>query len=246
MQEAATRPPSGPSLACPNCRAPVESDQLACVECGTPLQVARRSAPGWRATVVGVALALLVLGVGLGFLLRELTSSEPMRAAAPAPTSPSPAASSTAPLPTEGEKKTTTEPAPDQPLPAAGGRESEAPSQSPPASDPSPPAAGNESPGNRAGGAGSVASWPAGESAFTVVLVSSTRRADAQREAERAVADGLPAGILRSNDYSSLNPGYWVVYAGQLDSRGEAARRAQSYSAQGFPDAYPRRIEAGG
>lgn len=249
MQEAPTRPPVGPSLACPNCGAPVESDQLSCVECGTPLQVARRSPPSWRATAAGVALALLVLGVALGFLLRELTTAEPMRVAAPAPaqTSAAPPAGTTAPLPTEGEKKSTAEPAPDQPLPSGGARESEAPGPSPPpAADPSPRATGNESPGNRAGGGGNVESWPAGESAFTVVLVSSTQRSDAQPEAERAVADGLPAGILRSNEYSSLNPGYWVVYAGQFDSRDEAARRAQSYASQGFPDAYPRRIEPAG
>ena len=233
MQEAPPRPPAGASAACPSCGAPVDPDQLSCLECGTPLRVSHRPPPRWRGTVLGVALALLVLGTGLGFLLRELTTDEPNRAAGPA----SPAASApstTAPLPTEGERRRTTdpqaEPAPDEPLPSAGGSESEAP----PSSDPAPPASGS---------AGSVASWPAGKSAFTVVLVSSERRADARGEARRAAAAGLPAGLLRSNDYSSLKPGYWVAYAGEFESRAEAARRAQSYAAQGFPDAYPRRVE---
>ena len=252
MQEAPPRPPAGPSVACPSCGGPVEPDQLSCLECGAPLRVAHGRMPSWRVTVLGVALALLVLGTGLGFLLRELTTEDPTRAAAPA----SPAASApatTAPLPTEGEQptepgsgSTTGEPAPDEPLPSDS-TESEAP----PASDPAPPSApgaeppasGNGSPDEPQATSGSVASWPAGKSAFTVILVSSERRVDARREARRASSAGLPAGLLRSNDYSSLRPGYWVAYAGEFEARPEAARRAQSYAAQGFPDAYPRRIE---
>lgn len=255
MQEAPPRPPAGPSAACPSCGGPVEPDQLSCLECGAPLRVARRRAPSWRVTVLGVALALLVLGTGLGFLLRELTTEEPTRAAAPAPAATAP--TTTAPLPTEGDPTTDSqaaptapEPAPDEPLPSAGGSESEAPpasETSPPAGSSSsgsePPAAAGDSSSEPEREGGDVGSWPAGKSAFTVVLVSSERRADARREAQRASAAGLPAGLLRSNDYSSLRPGYWVAYAGELDSRAEAARRAQGYAAQGFPDAYPRRIE---
>ena len=256
MQEAPPRPPAGPSAACPSCGGPVEPDQLSCLECGAPLRAAHRRLPSWRLTVLGVALALLVLGTGLGFLLRELTTEEPTRAVAP--TSPATTApATTAPLPTEGEAttgtgggSTTAEPAPDEPLPSAGSAESE----TPPASDPAPPAAsdgsesqppatGSGSPDDPQPASGSVASWPAGKSAFTVILVSSERRVDARREARRASGAGLSAGLLRSNDYSSLRPGYWVAYAGEFESRAEAARRAQSYAAQGFPDAYPRRIE---
>jgi len=255
VQEAPPRPPAGPSAACPSCGGPVEPDQLSCLECGAPLRVARRRPPSWRVTVLGVALALLVLGTGLGFLLRELTTEEPTRAVAPAPTTTTPA--TTAPLPTEGDATTDSqaaptmpEPAPDEPLPSAGGSESEAPpasGASPPAGSSSsgsqPPAATDDSSTDPEPASGGVGSWPAGKSAFTVVLVSSERRRDARREAQRASGAGLPAGLLRSNDYSSLRPGYWVAYAGEFDSRAEAARRAQSYAAQGFPDAYPRRIE---
>lgn len=251
MQEAPPRPPPGPGAACPNCGEAVDADQLACVECGAALATARRPPSSWRATVLAVAVALLVLGTGLGFLLRELTTEAPIRAANPAPPTTAPA--TTAPLPTEGEGTTSTsgEPGPDEPLPSAGGAESEAPSGQaapPPASDPSPPAAsdqgtGGGDSGGSGGESGSVASWPAGKSAFTVVLVSTERRTDARREAQRAVDAGLPAGLLRSNAYSSLRPGYWVAYAGEFDSRAEAARRAQSYAAQGFADAYPRRVE---
>lgn len=255
MQEAPPRPPAGPSAACPSCGSPVEPDQLSCLECGAPLRVAHRRAPSWRVTVLGVALALLVLGTGLGFLLRELITEEPTRASAPAPATTAPA--TTAPLPTEGDPTTdsqaaptATEPAPDEPLPSAGGNESEAPpasGTSPPggssSSDSQPPAATGDSSSEPQPAGGGVASWPAGKSAFTVVLVSRERRVDARREAQRASGAGLPAGLLRSNDYSSLRPGYWVAYAGEFDSRAEAARRAQSYAAQGFRDAYPRRIE---
>ena len=253
MQEAPPRPPAGPSATCPSCDGPVEPDQLSCLECGAALRVTHRRLPSWRLTVLGVALALFVLGTGLGFLLRELTTEESTRAVAPT----SPAATApprTAPLPTEGEATTTTgtgsttaEPAPDEPLPSTSSTESEAPPASepaPPASSGSqPPATGSGSPDEPQPASGSVASWPAGKSAFTVILVSSERRVDARREARRASGAGLPAGLLRSSDYSSLKPGYWVAYAGEFESRAEAARKAQSYAAQGFPDAYPRRIE---
>ena len=37
--------------------------------------------------------------------------------------------------------------------------------------------------------------------------------------------DGTSVGVLHSDDFSSLRPGYWVVFSGQYDSQ-SAARDA--------------------
>lgn len=46
---------------------------------------------------------------------------------------------------------------------------------------------------------------------------------EAQGRAETARRDGIPTGVLRSDDYVTLNPGYWVVYSGNYTTREEAA-----------------------
>jgi len=71
------------------------------------------------------------------------------------------------------------------------------------------------------------------------------RFADAgmRSKAHEAIGRGIPAGILRSNDCSSLNAGYWVVYAGQYKSVAAARSKASDYQSQGFAQAYPRLIK---
>jgi hypothetical protein len=67
-----------------------------------------------------------------------------------------------------------------------------------------------------------VETWPDGEEAYTVVLLSSTDRADADARAEEFVDRGTPAGVLRSDDHGSLRPGYWVVFSGRYEAQEEA------------------------
>jgi hypothetical protein len=88
-----------------------------------------------------------------------------------------------------------------------------------------------------------VASWPSGKSGYTVVLVSAKSRKQANAKAQEAIGRGIPAGILRSDDYSSLNPGYWVVFAGTYNSAGAARSKANDYQSQGFAQAYPRLVK---
>jgi hypothetical protein len=46
--------------------------------------------------------------------------------------------------------------------------------------------------------------------------------------------------VLFSSDYSSLRPGYWVVFSGSFGSVGEAAARTARAQELGYTDAYPR------
>jgi hypothetical protein len=74
-----------------------------------------------------------------------------------------------------------------------------------------------------------------------VVLASAANRADAEAVAERAPA-GSPRGVLLSDNYASLNPGYWVAFSGQYTTEDEAARAAERLRGQEFRGAYARDV----
>jgi hypothetical protein len=93
---------------------------------------------------------------------------------------------------------------------------------------------------------GALTAWPAGRSGFTVVLESipiSSGRSLAVARAREASRAGLPeVGVLDSSRYSSLHPGYYVVFSGIYSSRSEAERGRSAASAKGFGTAYAREI----
>lgn len=87
--------------------------------------------------------------------------------------------------------------------------------------------------------------WPA-KNGYAVVLSSIPARgtglAEAKAKAKAALDAGLsPAGILVSSNFSSLHPGYYVVFAGIYDSL-EEAQAAVPDASQKFPNAYARQI----
>ena len=98
---------------------------------------------------------------------------------------------------------------------------------------PQPPGAG--------GGEGptDLAAWPAGTAAYTVVLARTPDEADARARATAALDGGVPAGVLDSDGYATLEPGTWVLFAGRFETQDEAAAEAARYAAAGFPDAEP-------
>ena len=71
-----------------------------------------------------------------------------------------------------------------------------------------------------------LATWPEGTDAWSIVLASIPKRQG--RTAARAIADearqrGLPrVGILDSNRYASLHPGYWIVFTGVYETEPDA------------------------
>jgi septal ring-binding cell division protein DamX len=88
-----------------------------------------------------------------------------------------------------------------------------------------------------------IAKWPAGTTAYTVVLVSASTHKQANTKAREAKSRGIDAGVLHSNNYSSLNPGYWVVFAGQYSTADEARSHIDEYASKGFSGGYPRQIK---
>jgi hypothetical protein len=87
--------------------------------------------------------------------------------------------------------------------------------------------------------------WPA-RNGFTVVLASIPARGggrdDAAAKAKEAIDKGLKkVGVLASDKFSSLHPGYYVVFAGVYDSLDEAQRAATRMLSR-YPNAYAREI----
>jgi hypothetical protein len=94
--------------------------------------------------------------------------------------------------------------------------------------------------------AGALTTWPAGRSGYTLVLESiptSSGRGLALARARAASRAGLPqVGVLDSGRYSSLHPGYFVVFSGIYSSQAQADTAQSAAAAKGFRLAYSRQI----
>jgi hypothetical protein len=91
-----------------------------------------------------------------------------------------------------------------------------------------------------------LAVWPANKSGWTDVLESlplASGHPAAVAKARQAKAAGLAdVGVLVSSQYSSLHPGYYVVFAGVYGSQADASAALPNAHAKGFPDAYQTRV----
>ena len=218
-------------LTCPSCGASADPGQLMCLECGSRLALYYKSAPSWRLPAAIAGLVVLLAGAGVAFALAQVTNNankttaaqptQPVANQAPAdtpPTTSQPAAAPPPSTPTPPPTGTSTAPAP-----TAGAATA---TTTTPAPAPTP----------------STAGWPAGKSAFTVILASLPTQADAQRKLKEAQAAGVSgAAILHSDDFPTLRKGWWVVFDGQYDTIGQAQQQAQQdRSKPGFNEAYPR------
>ena len=91
-----------------------------------------------------------------------------------------------------------------------------------------------------------LAVWPAGQSGYTEVLESipvGAGRDAAVARARRAKRAGIhDVGVISSAQYSSLHPGYYVVFAGIFRTAAEASAGLSDAHAKGFPDAYQTRV----
>jgi zinc-ribbon domain len=228
------RPPAEPT--CPRCGAPHEDGQEYCLECGYRLRAAPGLAgrlssawqrrfgwyPGdwvWRlllgfvVAVIGAVAAIVLAGAGSSGKPLVATEGGSPRT----PTSPVETATVTLPAVTS---------------PTATGPPI-TPTAAPPVTTTAPRP-------------GSLVSWPAGRSGFTVVLESlpsGTGRSLALARARAAARAGLPqVGVIDSSRYSSLHPGYYVVFSGIYSSIGQAQTALQAVAAKGFRLAYAREI----
>lgn len=88
--------------------------------------------------------------------------------------------------------------------------------------------------------------WPVGLDGWTVVLGSypATRGLKTPLAvASRAARKGLPqVGVLDSSAFSSLHPGYYVVFSGVYNAPADAETALRTVESRGFAGAYPRRI----
>jgi hypothetical protein len=91
-----------------------------------------------------------------------------------------------------------------------------------------------------------LAAWPTDKSGYTLVLVSlpvAGGRAAAVARARQAKRAGLDdVGVLVSSDYSSLHPGYYVIFSGIYGSASEASAAVSSAHAHGYTGAYQARV----
>ncbi|HEX6712619.1 MAG TPA: zinc ribbon domain-containing protein [Thermoleophilaceae bacterium] len=220
-------PPEAPAaeiFSCPNCGAPADRGQLMCLECGSRLALGYQRPPSWRLPAAVVGIVLLIAGIGVALALAAVTDNATKTTAA-APTQP---AAQNAPADTP--------PTASQPAPA--------PATSTPTTTPAPSAdtATGTTSTPTATPAAAPSGWPPGKSAFTVIVASMPTQADAEKKLEAAKAAGITgAAILHSDDFPTLNPGYWVVFDGQYDAVDQAQSQAAVDRGKGeFSDAYPR------
>ena len=72
------------------------------------------------------------------------------------------------------------------------------------------------------------------------MLSSDDSQSAAEDKAAGFAADGISGvGVLKSDDFSSLKSGFWVVFSGQYDTQSEASDALDGIDAK---DAYIRHI----
>jgi len=224
-------PPAGAPVpdACPNCGAPLRPDQDWCLNCGQAVTTRIAGPPAWRSPIAIVGVVLLLAAVGLLIAFLELSSDGETVAQSPTPT----------PAATEAIVPTAT-PSPDLGATVTPGADGTlTPTPSPGAeTTPSPTTTATPSPS----ASGSFAGWPAGTTAYTVILWSATTRSEAESKATEFQAAGQDVGILDSSDYSSLRGGYYVVFSGQYTDLDEAQNAADAVQSTA-PGAYAKQVK---
>jgi hypothetical protein len=217
---------------CPTCGAPAQRGQLICLECGGRISLGYRRPPKWQVPAAIVGGVLLLAAGGLALALRDVSDDagdevanrpavstaqkEADRRAAREKTSTSKARTSTTGTKTTARRRTTTTPAPAQNAPGRG-------------------RFGDRAAPVRNG----VAVWPARRNAHTVVLLSAEDRASATNFAKAARKAKVPAGVMRSDDYSSLSKGFYIVFVGVYRDRAQAERSAAKLGRR-YPGSFPQ------
>ena len=75
---------------------------------------------------------------------------------------------------------------------------------------------------------------------FVAVVVSEADEATARATADELTEGGFDSGVLRSDDHTSLAPGFWVAYVGPFADVGAAEGAVADLKAEGYTAAYPR------
>ena len=220
-----------PEVRCQRCGTPAEPLQEYCLECGRRLRtpgVVPKLAEGWRRRLRWypgdwiwpslLALVVAALAASAAILwTREAESAA--RETLVGDTSPLPTTVATIP-------ETSSAPAPTVPTATTE-------------------TAGTTTAPRSSSGRSQI-EWPRGRSGWTLVLASlpaSAGRDAATARARDALEAGLPqVGVLESERFASLHPGYYVVFSGVYGSLSEAQDAASKAADAGFGNSYGRRI----
>jgi hypothetical protein len=222
-------PPDGAAGECPRCGTPYAPAQEYCLECGLRLPVTGgivgRLATAWRRRlpyypgdwIWPVLVALVIAGIAAAVAIAATRESGGRKTLVATTTQ----GTLSGTVETVGPTGPGTAPSP-----------TTAP---PPPPSPTPPPPPNQ-----------LTSWPAGTNGYTVVLNSvpkSSGRPQAVRVAKAALKAGLgDVGVLDSARYSSLHPGYYVVFSGVFHSLAETQSTVATARSSGYPSAYARPI----
>ena len=216
---------AGGSSACPRCGADVEPGQEYCLECGLRLPgggLAAGASTAWRERMLArgpswlwpilAVLAVAAVMTGVAIAISRGGDDDSAFFEATGPSSVS--------IPTTDEvptAPTTTETTP---------TETAAPTTT------APPRA-------------QIVEWPPSQNGYTIVIASlptTGGRAQAVRKAQEALRSDLPeVGVLDSGEYSSLHPGYYVVFSGIYPDQ-RAALEGIGRVQRLYPASYIRQI----
>jgi hypothetical protein len=209
-------------------------DQEWCLACGAAASTEVAEPRGWRVPIL-LAGGLVALGV-IGIILAIVAlsgGSEKLAQATPTPSAAAPPA--TTPAPGAGAAVT--------PLPSPTAAPTDSAAPTPTATDTATPEA-TSTPGSSTGATSSQFSdWPGGKG-WTVIIESASNLSKAESVATSAQGKGHTVGILHSDDYSSLNPGYYVVFTEKYSSQ-SAAETGRDGIKGDYPDAYVRQVTPG-
>jgi len=75
---------------------------------------------------------------------------------------------------------------------------------------------------------------------FVAIVSSNAAQADAQADAAELTERGYDGAVLRSDEYGSLEPGFWVAYVGPFEDGPTAQAATDDLIADGYDAAYPR------
>jgi hypothetical protein len=205
---------------CPRCGGGLTDEQEWCLQCGAATGTRVVAARGWRVPIIVASVVLALSAIAVAVAIVTLADD------AEHVTEPQAAAVGASPTVT-GEVTPTPTPTPTlSPTPTPEATTTPAPTTSP-----------EPTPGTSASG---LATWPSGTSGWTVVLSSDTTRSAAEQKGNDFAAQGIAGvGVLNSDNFSSLKPGFFVVFAGQYDDQSAAGDALDGIDAK---DAYVRRI----
>jgi predicted nucleic acid-binding Zn ribbon protein len=231
--DAATPPPAPPERRCPRCGSSLAPDQEWCLACGAAAETEVADPRGWRVPIMltgGLGL-LALIGVVLLIVALAGANKDKVAQVTPTPTPPAAAPPAVTPTPTASALPTVS------PSATPGASDTPAPGSTPaPGATPTPSPSATPSTGSS-----SFPGWTGGDG-WTIIVESASTQAKAESVATSAQSAGETVGILKSDDFSSLNAGYWVVFTGDYSSKKDAQAQLDAVRAK-HADAYVRQIK---